>query len=131
MIVVASDDAGPSSETSITSTDATEPVDRYPKMGVIKQSGRGHQKIFRAQARRSAHTSAPPLENIFLRPCKCTVEHAPRYPKWHISCVASIQVKVIAIATPCDHYSYSPTLPVVKEAMALLVIPAEFLAITR
>ena len=68
MIVVASDDAGPSSETSITSTDDTEPVDRYPKMGVIKQSGRGHQN-FSARKRADQHIYiSPPTRKHLLTP---------------------------------------------------------------
>ena len=42
----------------------------YPKMGVVKESGRGQLKIFpRTSAWISTHTSAPPPENIFLCPC--------------------------------------------------------------
>ena len=41
IIVVSSDDAGPSSETSITPVDGT----LVCKMGVVKESGRGKLKI--------------------------------------------------------------------------------------
>ena len=74
IIVFASDDAGPSSETSITSTDATvEPVDGtlVSKNG---ESGRGQLKNFPVRKRTDQHTyTSPPIRKYLLTPLTCVI----------------------------------------------------------